>query len=104
MQLLEDLGQLAIDVIKYAIKSKSLMVTVEEQTKVLECAARRIYTWCIFLGLSFVLLMAGLGLVIWGFYLLLAPATGSGPAALIIGIIVSLLAAIMAVTVKYLVR
>jgi len=42
----------------------------------------------------------GIGLVIAGVYMLLATAIGSGLAALIVGVVVSLLAVILMVTVK----
>lgn len=100
MRLLEDIGCLAVDLVQYAVK-KSLQVPSEEQIKRLECGLRRVFTWCGFLAFSLVLLLAGMGLIIWGAYLLLASAIGSGPSTLIIGIIVSLLAIVLAVIFKH---
>ena len=66
----------------------------------MECCFRRIYIWCGFLAIIMLVLLAGVGLIIAGVYMLLATAIGSGLAALIVGVIVSLLAVILMVTLK----
>ena len=102
MSLLTDIvctaGDLLQSVVKY--QAKSLLFKIDEQAKAMECCFRRIYIWCGFLALSMLVLLAGIGLIIAGVYTLLATAIGSGLAALIVGVIVSLLAVILMVTVK----
>ena len=78
-------------VVKY--QEKSLLLKIEERI-------RRIYIWCGALAILTIVLLAGIGLIIAGVYILLAAAIGSGLAALIVGVIVSLLAVILMVTVK----
>jgi hypothetical protein len=58
------------------------------------------YMWCIFMAMIMLVLLAGVGLIIAGVYILLATAISSGLAALIVGVIVSLLAVILMVAVK----
>jgi len=102
MALLEDIGRLAIDAAQYVIKyqARCLLVPSDEQMKHIEnCVSRA----CCRLGLlafSLILLLAGVGLIIWGVYILVSSALGSGPAALVIGIVISLLAILLAVIVK----
>jgi len=102
MSLLTDIicttANLVQSVVKY--EAKSLLFKIEEQTKTMECCFRRIYIWCGFLAMIMLVLLAGVGLIIAGVYMLLATAIGSGLAALIVGVIVSLLAVILMVTVK----
>ncbi|MGD0552928.1 MAG: hypothetical protein ABSB25_09785 [Sedimentisphaerales bacterium] len=102
MSLLTDIvctaGDLLQSVVKY--QTKSLLLKIDEQAKAMECCFRRNYIWCSFLAMIMLVLLAGIGLIIAGFYMLLAPAIGSGLAALIVGVIVSLLAVILMVTLK----
>jgi len=102
MSLLTDIvctaGELLQSVVKY--QAKSLLLKIDEQAKAMECCFRRIYIWCGFLAVSMLVLLAGVGLIIAGVYTLLAAAIGSGLAALIVGVIVSLLAVILRVTLK----
>jgi hypothetical protein len=102
MSLLTDIMCTAGDLIKSAVKyeAKSLLLKIDEQVKAMECCFRRMYLWCGFLAMIMLVLLAGIGLVIAGVYILLATAIGSGLAALIVGVVVSLLAAILMVTVK----
>jgi len=102
MQLLDDIGRLAVDLISYVIRyqTKSMLVPSEQQIKHLECSLRRMLTWCGFLAAGMLVLLAGVGLIIAGVYILLATAISSGLAALIVGVVVSLLAVILMVTVK----
>ena len=78
-------------VVKY--QEKSLLLKIDEQIK-------RIYIWCGALAILTIVLLAGIGLIIAGFYILLASALGSGVAALIVGVIISLLAVVLIVTLK----
>ena len=102
MSLLTDIvcttAELVQSVVKY--QAKFLLLKIDEQAKAMECCFRRIYIWCGFLAMIMLVLLAGIGLIIAGFYMLLAPAIGSGTAALIVGVIVSLLAAVLMVTIK----
>jgi hypothetical protein len=91
-------ANLVQSVVKY--EAKSLLLKVEEQTKAMECCFKRIYVWCCFLSMIMLVLLAGIGLIIAGVYMLLAPAVGPGVAALIVGVIISLLAIILMVTLK----
>ncbi len=78
-------------VVKY--KEKSLLLKIEEQTK-------RLSVWCGFLTMIMLILLAGIGFILAGVYTLLAAAVGSGLSALIVGVVVSLLAAILMVIFK----
>jgi len=78
-------------VVKY--QEKSLLLKIDEQIK-------RIYIWCGTLAILTIVFLAGIGLIIAGVYTLLAAAIGAGFAALIVGIIVSLLAVVLMVTLK----
>jgi hypothetical protein len=102
MSLLTDIicttANLVQSVVKY--ETKSLLLKIDEQAKAMECCFKRMYMWCGFLAVSMLVLLAGIGLIIAGVYILLATAIGSGLAALIVGVIVSLLAVILMVTVK----
>ena len=102
MSLLTDIicttANLVQSVVKY--ETKSLLLKIDEQVKAMECCCRRMYMWCIFMAMIMLVLLAGIGLIIAGVYILLATAIGSGLAALIVGVIVSLLAVILMVTVK----
>ena len=102
MSLLTDIicttANLVQSVVKY--ETKSLLFKIDEQVKAMECCCRRMYMWCIFMAMIMLVLLAGVGLIIAGVYILLATAIGSGLAALIVGVIVSLLAVILMVTVK----
>jgi uncharacterized membrane protein (DUF485 family) len=102
MSLLTDIicttANLVQSVVKY--ETKSLLLKIDEQVKAMECCCRRMYMWCIFMAMIMLVLLAGVGLIIAGVYILLATAISSGLAALIVGVIVSLLAVILMVAVK----
>jgi hypothetical protein len=99
MPLMEDVGRLAIDLVQFMVK-KSLQIPSEEIVKRIEHSIGRALCWSAMLTFCLILLLAGIGLTIWGLYILLSSAIGSGLAALIIGIVVSLLAIILAVIIK----
>jgi len=102
MSLLTDIicttANLVQSVVKY--ETKSLLLKIDEQVKAMECCCRRMYMWCMFMAMIMLVLLAGVGLIIAGVYILLATAISSGLAALIVGVVVSLLAVILMVTVK----
>lgn len=102
MSLLTEIVCTAGNLIQSAVKyeAKSILLKIDEQAKAIECCFRRMYLWCGFLAVSILVLLAGVGLIIAGVYILLAASIGSGLAALIVGVIVSLLAVILMVTVK----
>jgi hypothetical protein len=102
MSLLTDIVCTAANLLQSAVKyeAKSILFKIDEQAKAMECCFRRIYIWCSFLAMIMLVLLAGIGLIIAGFYMLLAPAIGSGTAALIVGVIISLLAAVGMMTFK----
>ena len=102
MSLLTDIVCTAGELVQSAVKyeAKSLLLKIDEQAKSMECCFRRNYIWCSFMAMIMLVLLAGVGLIIAGVYTLLAAAIGSGLAALIVGVIVSLLAVILMVTLK----
>jgi len=102
MSFLTDIVCTAGNLIQSAVKyeAKALLLKIDEQAKAMECCFRRMCVWCGFMAMSMLVLLAGVGLIIAGVYILLAAAIGSGLAALIVGVIVSLLAVILMVTVK----
>jgi hypothetical protein len=102
MSLLTEIVCTAGNLIQSAVKyeAKSILLKIDEQAKAIECCFRRMYLWCGFLAVSILVLLAGVGLIIAGVYILLAASIGSGLAALIVGVIVSLLAVILMVTVN----
>ena len=102
MSLLTDIVCTAGELVQSAVKyeAKALLLKIDEQAKAMECCFRRNYIWCSFMAMIMLVLLAGVGLIIAGVYTLLAAAIGSGLAALIVGVIVSLLTVILMVTVK----
>jgi hypothetical protein len=102
MSLLTDIICTTANLVQSAVKyeAKSILLKIEEQTKAMECCFRRMCLWCGFLAIVMLVFLAGIGLIIAGFYMLLAPAIGPGTAALIVGVIISLLAAVLIVTLK----
>ncbi len=95
MSLLTDIVCITSGIIQsvFQYKEKSLLLQIEEQT-------RRTLIWCGILVIFMLILLAGIGFILAGVYTLLASSVGSGYSALIVGIIVSLLALILMVTIK----
>ncbi len=102
MSLLTDIVCTAANLVQSAVKyeTKALLLKIDEQVQAVECCFRRLCFWCGFLAIVMLVFLAGIGLIIAGFYMLLAPAIGHGTAALIVGVIISLLAAVLVVTLK----
>jgi len=90
-EIISTTASLVQSYVKY--KEKSLLLKIEEQTK-------RVFLWCCFLTVITLVFLSGIGFIIAGVYTLLASSVGSGYSALILGIIVSLLAAILMVMFK----
>jgi hypothetical protein len=102
MSLLTDIactaGQLIQSVVK--LEAKAILLKIDEQVKAMENCFKRLCLWCGFMAIVMLVLLAGIGLIIAGFFMLLAPAIGPGTAALIIGVIISLLAVVLMMTLK----
>jgi hypothetical protein len=102
MSLLTDIactaGELLQSVVKY--EAKAILLKIDEQVKATECCLKRMFIWFGFLAVAMLVLLAGIGFMIAGFYLLLASAIGCGTAALIVGVVVSLLAAVVTISIK----
>ena len=101
MSALTDIVCTVADLVQSVVKyeAKSLLVKMEEQKKTLESCLKKMRIWCSLLTLLILVLLAGIGLIIAGACILLASAVGFGVSAVIVGVIVSLLAAILIVTV-----
>jgi hypothetical protein len=106
MSLLTDIVCTAANLVQSVVKleTKAILLKIDEQAKAMECCFRRNYIWCCFQAMIMLVLIAGIGLIIAGFFILLASALGAGVAALIVGVIISLLAAVLMVTLKSSVR
>jgi len=102
MSLITDIIVAAADAFQGFVKfqSKLLASTIEDQSKVMECCMRRLCYWLGLMSLCMMLLLAGMALIAIGAYILLASATNSGVAAMIIGVIITLLAIILTILVK----
>jgi uncharacterized membrane protein (DUF485 family) len=106
MSALTDIVCTVADLIQSVVKyeTKTLLVKMEEQKKSLESCLKKIRIWCGLLTLIMLVLLAGIGLIIAGAFILLASVAGAGVSALIIGVIVTLLAAILIVVINNSVR
>jgi uncharacterized membrane protein YhaH (DUF805 family) len=102
MSFLTDVVSTTAELIQGVVKyqAKSILLKIDEQVMALENRFKRMCFWCGILAIVIFVLMAGIGLIIAGFYMLLAPATGPGTAALIVGVVISSLAAVLMVTLK----
>jgi hypothetical protein len=102
MSLLTDIVCTTANLVQSAVKyeAKALLLKIDEQAQAMECCFKRLCVWCGFMGLIMLVLLAGVGLIIAGVYILLATAIGFGLAALMVGVIVSLLAAILMMIIK----
>jgi hypothetical protein len=102
VSLLKDMVCNAVELVEHVVKleAKSLVARIDEQKKSMESCFKNMFLWRSVVTFCMLLLLAGIGLVIAGAFMLLAPATGEGTAALIVGVILTLLAIILTVTVK----
>ena len=102
MSLLTDIVCIVVELVQSAVKyeTKSLLFKIDEQAKAVEYSLRRLYLWCGLLAVSMLVLLVGVGFVIAGVFMLLATAVGSGLSALIVGVIISLAASILMITIK----
>ncbi len=103
MSLLKDIVCTAAELVEHVVKfeAKSLLVKIDEQKKAMESCLKGMFLWRSIVTFCMLLLLAGIGLIIAGAFMVLAPATGPGIAALIVGVILTLLAIILTITVKY---
>ncbi len=94
MARLTDFVSTAVDVLLHLVKveAKSLLTKMEDNAKCFENNLKRVCIWYSLLIFYILLLLTGIGFIMWGTFTLLAAATGAGVAALIVGAIVSLLA------------
>jgi len=106
MSALTDIVCTVADLVQSAVKyeAKYVLATIEEQKKSLESCLKQMRIWCSLLTLIMLVLLAGIGLIIAGAFILLASVAGAGVSALIIGVIVALLAAILIVVINNSVR
>jgi hypothetical protein len=102
MSLLTDIICTAANLVQGVVKleAKAIMLKIDEQVKAIEYCFRRLCIWCGFMAMIMLVLLGGIGLIIAGAYMLLATAVSPGIAAMIVGVIVSLLSAILMLTVK----
>ncbi|MBN1972523.1 MAG: hypothetical protein JW787_02695 [Sedimentisphaerales bacterium] len=86
--------------LKIQLEAKSLVAKFEDGTKSLHCCMMQLCFWVGMLIFCIALLAGGVGFIMWGTYALLALAINPGFAALIVGLIVSLIATIILIAVK----
>jgi hypothetical protein len=86
--------------LKIQVEAKSLAAKFEEGTKSMHCCMMQFCFWVGMLVFCIALLAGGVGFIMWGTYALLALAIDPGFAALIVGLIVSLVAIIILGIVK----
>ena len=106
MSLLTDIISTTANLVENVVRleAKTLLAKVDEQKKSMESCIKGMYVWRCFVMLGLILLLTGIGLIITGALILLASVTDAGVAALIIGVIVTLLAAIVIVSIKSCIR
>jgi hypothetical protein len=94
MNLLTDILCSMADILrlKIQVESKYLAAKIEDGAKSLHSCAKQLCFWWAILVFCIVLLASGVGFIMWGAYALLASAINPGFAALIVGLIVSLIA------------
>ena len=78
--------------LKIQVEAKYLAAKFEDGAKCLHSCAKQLCFWGGVLVFCFALLAGGVGFIMWGAYALLASAINPGFAALIVGLIVSLVA------------
>jgi uncharacterized membrane protein YhaH (DUF805 family) len=102
MSALRDIICTAADLFQHFIKleAKALAVKMEEHARSVECSLKRMCFWFGLLTVGLIALLGGIGLIIAGAFILLTSAMGAGAAAVIVGIIVTLLAFVLTVTLK----
>jgi hypothetical protein len=86
--------------LKVQVESKYLAAKIEDGARSLHSNAKRLCFWWWMLVFCFVLLASGVGFIMWGVYTLLASTIHPGFAALIVGLIVSMVAITVLSTVK----
>jgi hypothetical protein len=68
--------------------------------KLVERHLKRLWVWCILITACVVLILAGIGFILWGAYALLASVIGPGFAALIVGGVVSAISTVVAIEIN----
>jgi len=94
MSLLTDIICTVADLLrlKIQVEAKYLVAKVEDGAKSLHNCVKHLYFFWGMLVFCIALLAGGVGFIMWGVYALLASAINPGFAALIVGLIVSLVA------------
>jgi hypothetical protein len=86
--------------LKIQVEAKSLAAKFEDGAKSLHSSMMQLFFWVGMLVFCIALLAGGVGFIMWGAYALLASTINPGFAALIVGLIVSLIAIIILGAVK----
>jgi len=94
MSLLTDIISTVADLLrlKIQVEAKYLVAKFEDGAKSLHSCVKQLYFFWGMLAFCIALLAGGVGFIMWGAYALLASAINPGFAALIVGLIVSLVA------------
>lgn len=94
MSLLTDIICTVADLLrlKIQVEAKYLVAKLEDGAKSLHSCVKQLYFFWGMLVFCIALLVGGVGFIMWGAYALLASAINPGFAALIVGLIVSLVA------------
>jgi len=102
MSLLTDIVCTTANLVQSVVKMEAhaILLKIDEQVKAVECRFKRMYLWCGILAIAMFVMLAGISLIIAGLCVVLASAVGTGFAAMIVGVIVSLLAAVLMITIK----
>jgi hypothetical protein len=102
MSLLRDILCTVADLLrlKIQVEAKYLVAKFEDGARFLHSCMKQLCFLCGMLVFCIALLAGGVGFIMWGAYALLASAINPGFAALIVGLIVSLVAVIVLGAVK----
>jgi hypothetical protein len=102
MDALKDIICTAADLLQHFIKfeAKALAVKMEEQARSVEQTFKRLLLWLGLIAMGLVILVGGVAMITAGVYALLATATGTGAAAVIVGVILTLLASVFTIIIR----
>ncbi len=102
MSLLANIVYTTADLIQTAIRyeAKSLVHKIDEEARAVEWGWKRTFLWSGFIAVGIISLIAGIGFIITGIFILLASAIGWGFSALIVGVILCLIAVSLIVALR----
>jgi uncharacterized membrane protein YhaH (DUF805 family) len=100
MSLLTDIASIAAEVAQFFVKLESSSMLA----KTMESQIKRACFWGGLLAACVVVLLAGIGLIIAGVWILLSPVTGAGVAAIIVGVVVMVVAVAITMAIKSCIR